>query len=189
MSMGFSLGDEDKRLLLKVARDAIESRLSRKTMRLPQRIPPVLNEPCGAFVTLHKGGKLRGCIGHVAARKPLVETVREVAVAAALDDPRFAPLEQSELETMDLEISVLSPLRKTSDLSEIRVGVHGILIRRGYSSGLLLPQVATEHNWDRNTFLTNTCHKAGLSGDCWKSPDCEVEIFSAIVFSEKKLNR
>ncbi len=143
-----------------------------------------LATPCGAFVTLRQGGELRGCIGFIAASRPLLDTVREVAVASAFEDPRFSPLRCEELERTSIEISVLSPLRQISDVSEIRTGVHGILIRRGFRSGLLLPQVATEQGWDRDTFLTHTCYKAGLPPDAWKSPETTIEIFSALVFHE-----
>jgi AmmeMemoRadiSam system protein A len=110
--------------------------------------------------------------------------VKEVAVSSAFEDPRFPPVQRSELAQLTIEISVLSPLRRITDPREVVVGVHGILIRRGFRSGLLLPQVATEQGWDRETFLAHTCRKAGLPMDAWKSPDVVLEVFSATVFSE-----
>jgi AmmeMemoRadiSam system protein A len=181
----FTLSDEEKRILLRTAREAIASRLQRRQPSYPEPTE-TLNRKCGAFVTLHRGGKLRGCIGFVVARTPLIETVREAAVSAAFQDPRFAPLGRHELEEVVLEISALSPLEPVPGPESIQVGVHGIMIRKGLHSGLLLPQVATEYSWDRETFLTHTCYKAGLPGDCWRSPDARIEAFTAIVFSEEQ---
>jgi AmmeMemoRadiSam system protein A len=181
--MSFNLSGEEKRLLIQTAREAIQSRLEKRPPRYP--LPTEnLKTVCGAFVTLHHRGKLRGCIGFVVARAPLIETVKEAAQSAAFQDPRFAPLTRNELEDVSLEISVLSPLEPISSLEAIEVGVHGIMIHKGFHSGLLLPQVATEYGWDRETFLTHTCYKAGLPGDCWRSPDTRIEVFSAIVFGE-----
>ena len=141
--------------------------------------------PCGAFVSLHKQGGLRGCIGTFIGLRPLVNTVQEMAISASLNDPRFPPVSEDELKEIDIEISVLSPLREIKDLSEIEVGRHGIYITRGYLSGVLLPQVATEYAWDRDTFLQHTCQKAGLPPDAWKQEGTKIEIFSAQVFGEK----
>jgi AmmeMemoRadiSam system protein A len=112
--------------------------------------------------------------------------VKEVAAASAFEDPRFPPVRGDELDALSIEISVLSPLERISDVEKIRVGVHGLIMRRGARSGLLLPQVAVEQGWDRDTFLTHTCYKAGLPGDAWKSPDTIIEIFSALVFHEEE---
>jgi len=167
--MELSLTEQDKRILIETARAAIGARLAFQVPRYP--------EPTDA---------LRGCIGHIAASRPLFETVREVAVSSAFEDPRFPPLEKQEWSGIRIEISVLSPFEKITDMGLIRVGTHGIMIRRGYRSGLLLPQVATEQGWDRDTFLTHACFKAGLPADAWKSPDANIEIFSAIVFGEEQ---
>jgi AmmeMemoRadiSam system protein A len=183
--MELSLTEQDKRILIETARAAIGARLAFQVPRYPEPTE-ALRAPCGAFVTLKKGGALRGCIGHIAASRPLVETVREVAVSSAFEDPRFPPLEKQEWSGVRIEISVLSPFEKITDTGIIRVGTHGIMIRRGYRSGLLLPQVATEQGWDRDTFLTHACFKAGLPADAWKSPDATLEIFSAIVFGEEQ---
>jgi AmmeMemoRadiSam system protein A len=181
--MEFQLTEEEKRALLHTAREAINARLSKTQGKYPPATG-TLSAPCGAFVTLRKRGSLRGCIGFVTAARPLAETIREVAVSSAFEDPRFPPLRREELEDISIEISVLSPLERITDPDRIRVGTHGIMIKRGFHSGLLLPQVATEQGWDRDTFLTHTCYKAGLPADAWKDPDSRIEIFSALVFHE-----
>ena len=182
--MEFQLTPKEKKILLVTARRAITARLTKRKPDYPEPTE-LLKKKCGAFVTLHKRGKLRGCIGFVVAGKPLIHTVAEAAQSSAFGDPRFPALEQQELQEIDIEISVLSPMRRIESVDEIQVGVHGIMLRNGFRSGLLLPQVATEYNWDRDTFLTHTCHKAGLPGDCWRSPETEIEIFSAVVFGEE----
>jgi AmmeMemoRadiSam system protein A len=181
----FGLDDEEKKILIATAREAIAAHLLARKPKFPAPTS-ALEVPCGVFVTLHKKGSLRGCIGNVIGTRPLIETVEDVAVSSAFRDPRFPPLERREYSEVDLEISVLSPLHRIENIDEIQVGVNGIMMRRGYSSGLLLPQVATEYGWNRETFLTHTCYKAGLSGDAWKKKDTEIEIFSAIVFGEKE---
>ncbi len=168
--MTFTLTDLDKRTLLQTAREAIGSRLSCRQPCYPAA-SPALQVPCGAFVTLKERDELRGCIGHITAAEPLVETVKEVARSSAFDDPRFPPL---------------SPFVTVKDPSCIQTGVHGIMIHRGMRSGLLLPQVATEQGWDREAFLAHTCLKAGLPRDAWKSDDARIEIFTAIVFGEQR---
>jgi AmmeMemoRadiSam system protein A len=183
--MTLQLTAEEKRVLLETAREAIASRFTGKPGRA-LKATGTLAEPCGAFVTLHIHGNLRGCIGLISASKPLLETVREMAVAAAFDDPRFPTLRSEELPKVSLEISALSPFTRIKNPSEIRVGEHGIMIRLGGRSGLLLPQVATEQGWDRDTFLTHTCYKAGLPGDAWKSGSAVIEAFSAVVFHESE---
>lgn len=184
--MEFSLTPSERHTLLVVARNAIRERLGLPPLsEAPGPTTPALQRPCGAFVTLHKQGMLRGCIGHITASLPLIETVREMAVSSALHDPRFPPVVRSEVDELHLEISVLSPFRRITDPREIEVGVHGILLRAGHHSGLLLPQVATEQGWDRDTFLDHTCMKAGLPPGTWREAGTEIEVFSAIVFSEE----
>jgi AmmeMemoRadiSam system protein A len=180
------LTKDERGSLLKLVRDTIQAKLHGK--RLPVFVPEseTLKEPRGAFVTLHRHGCLRGCIGYVEAVKPLHKTIQEMAVAAAFEDPRFPSVSPGEYDEIDVEISVLSPLERITDVGKIEVGIHGILIKRGFNSGLLLPQVAGEQNWDRDTFLEHTCYKAGLQGDCWKQPGTQILIFSAEVFSEKE---
>ena len=187
--VGVDLGltSEEKVQLLKIARDVVETYCRGVKPPKPEVDSPTLNEPRGAFVTLHKDGKLRGCIGHIRARKPLIETIVEMAEAAAFQDPRFPPVTSEELGQLEYEISVLTPLRRIKDVEEIQVGIHGIYMKRGVSSGLLLPQVAAEWGWDRTTFLKHTCTKAGLPEDAWKDKKTEIYIFSADVFSPDDL--
>jgi len=135
---------------------------------------------CGAFVTLSIRGSLRGCIGVTGSEDPLWKTVGEMAVAAALRDPRFPEVTPRELDDLDLEISVLGPLRPITSVEEIRLGIDGVLLRKGRASGLFLPQVASERGWDRVRFLENLAAKAGLATDEWKGAD--LLVFEAEVF-------
>jgi AmmeMemoRadiSam system protein A len=173
--------DEERRLLKQLAKGSIESVLFRQEQEHLD-IPATLKEKMGAFVCLKTQGELKGCIGYVRGQLPLDQTIRQMAVEAAFHDPRFMPLNESEWENTEIEISVLTPMKKITDVDEIEVGIHGIYIERGFSSGLLLPQVATENGWDRKTFLEYTCMKAGLPKDAWKSKDTDIYIFSADVF-------
>ena len=176
--------DEERKELLEIARKSMEDYVKhgKKTSFSPQNEKYL--EKRGGFVTLNKDGQLRGCIGYIVAVKPLYETVAEMAINAAARDTRFSPVTADELDDIDIEISVLSPLKTVEDINEIEVGKHGIIIRKGFNSGLLLPQVATEYGWDRDTFLQHTCLKAGLPPDSWKK-GAELQIFSAEVFREK----
>jgi AmmeMemoRadiSam system protein A len=183
--MEFQLTPEEQKILLQTARQAITARLEDRKPKYPEPTE-LLKKKCGAFVTLHKRGRLRGCIGFVTAGKPLIDTVAEAAQSSAFGDPRFPALTAKEVDQIDIEISVLTPLRRIESVEEIRVGEHGIMLRSGFRSGLLLPQVATEYGWDRDTFLAHTCQKAGLPGECWRSADTEIEIFSAVVFGEQR---
>jgi len=148
---------------------------------------PVFQNRCGAFVTLHSRGNLRGCIGYIKGVKPIPDTIIDMAKASAFQDPRFRPLRAEELDAVDIEISVLTPIEPLADVSDIVIGRDGLIISSGARSGLLLPQVASEHNWDVPTFLENTCYKAGLPGDAWKKAGTKIERFSALVFGEKEL--
>ena len=179
------LTDSDMRFLLSYARHIIESSFNKEKAGLDIPASGILREKRGGFVTLHKNGGLRGCIGYIEAIKPLVDTIAEMAEAAAFHDHRFPPLQKEELLDITIEISVLSPVRKIEDVSNIVVGKHGIIISAGGHRGLLLPQVATEWKWDRETFLSQTCMKAGLDPDAWKNKGTIIEIFSAKIFSEK----
>jgi AmmeMemoRadiSam system protein B/AmmeMemoRadiSam system protein A len=179
----FGLSQKDKTLLLEIAKETIKCKV--KGVKCPEYeiTSDVLKENRGAFVTIKKHGKLRGCIGYIQAIKPLYQTVQEMAEAAALHDNRFPPVTEEELDGLEIEISVLTPLKKITDVNQIQVGKHGILIRKRYYSGLLLPQVATENNWDRSKFLEQTCFKAGIyDKNCWKDKDTEIYIFSAEIF-------
>jgi len=178
------LSAEEKAALMKIARSSVEAAV--RGMPLKIEAPPYerLREKRGAFVTLKKHGQLRGCIGYVLPIKPLYEAVSDVAVSAALRDPRFPPVTVDELDDLEYEISVLSVPRKIENIDEIIPGHHGLIVKRGYFEGLLLPQVATEYGWDRETFLKHTCLKAGLEPDCYLHPDTEIYIFEAEVFDE-----
>lgn len=178
------LTEAEKKTLINIVKKTIECKLAGKKVPEFNIDSEVLKEKKGAFVTLKKNENLRGCIGYIEAIKPLYKTVAEMAIAAAFNDPRFPPLKSNELKDVNLEISVLSPLKKIDDINEIEVGVHGLYITKGFHSGLLLPQVATEYKWDRLTFLEETCYKAGLHPNAWKDKDTKIYIFSADVFKE-----
>jgi AmmeMemoRadiSam system protein A len=174
----------DQEVLFRVARESLEAHLKGEKAALPQATSQTLSQPSGVFVTLHRGGRLRGCIGYLEAMKPLLAAVQEMAVAAAFQDPRFPPLRQDELADLDVEISVLSPMCQIKHIEEIQVGRDGIYLERDPCRGLLLPQVATEYGWDRTTFLKQTCVKAGLPPDAWEDPATRIFIFSAKILHE-----
>lgn len=180
------MDQSDKSLLLTLARERIEAALEDRQPVPPAPTPAVMIES-GAFVTLHKQDgavrSLRGCIGQIEATGTLYDTVKSVAHSAAFSDYRFPPLSINELPAIELEISVLSPLHRITEATEVQHG-DGLFMRRGSRSGLLLPQVATERNWDRETFLTQTCMKAGLPGDSWQDSETEIYTFTAQVFDE-----
>lgn len=180
-----ALNESQKRLLLKIARESIEETVNGKPIDAPTD-PTDLPSGSGAFVSLHKDGRLRGCIGVFASRDPLDVTVSNMAKAAATQDPRFSPVGPDELPLLAIEISVLSPLRRITDVNEIEVGRHGIYIMQGKKRGVLLPQVATEHGFDRETFLDETCMKAGLEPQAWRN-GAEIHIFEAEIFREDGL--
>jgi hypothetical protein len=182
VGVDLGLSPEEKKTLVEIAHAAILSRCLGKPMPELPIESPKLKEKRGAFVCLHKGGDLRGCIGMIEAREPLHDTIRTMAVQAAFADPRFCALQPAELDEIHIEISVLTPLERIHDPAQIEVGKHGIYVRKSYHSGLLLPQVATENGWDRGQFLEWTCRKAGLSTSAWKDPSTEIFIFSADVF-------
>ncbi len=183
------LSAEEKKLLLRIARAAIESRLKDQPLPKFDELSERLRRKQGAFVTLHKHGTLRGCIGYIDPVSPLFMAVAEMAQAAAFEDPRFPPLSEEELSEVDIEISVLSPTRPIRSLDEIKVGEHGLIVQRGMRKGLLLPQVATEYGWDRTTFLRHTCLKAGLPPDAYQDEGTTIKVFSAEVFGEKELGQ
>ncbi|HTP58894.1 MAG TPA: AmmeMemoRadiSam system protein A [Spirochaetia bacterium] len=182
--MSLALTEEDGQVLIETARQAITSRLSQKAGCYPAPVTPALMIPCGAFVTLKSNGSLRGCIGRISSNRSLLQTVKEVAVSSAFEDPRFPPLTKSEWPSVRIEVSVLTPFKRVRDPQSVCVGTHGVMIRRGYSSGLLLPQVATEQGWNREELLTHACRKAGLPPEAWKDPATQIEVFSAMVFEQ-----
>lgn len=180
MDFQFALTQSEKDYLRELVRLSIRSRFD-QGVRLPAPVSKTLEEHLGAFVTLKRHGRLRGCIGHIVGDKPLRETIAEMAQAAAFNDPRFEPLTQEELAQLDVEISILSPLRPCTP-DDVVPGRHGLLVRRGGHSGLLLPQVAGEYGWDRNTFLAQTCRKAGLPQTAWQEKGTDIFCFEAEVF-------
>lgn len=182
----FSLTAEEKAELLAVAHKSVETAVGQRTRYEPAvpRSEP-LNQERGAFVTLTENGDLRGCIGYTSPREPLYLTVRDTAAFAALRDPRFHPVSVFELPRLQYEISVLSPLRRVLDMNEVQVGRDGLLMKNGDHEGLLLPQVPVEQHWNRERFLEETCEKAGMARDCWKSEDTDIFRFSAVVFGEQ----
>jgi AmmeMemoRadiSam system protein A len=176
---------EEQRWLLAWARRAIAAAVAGSAGALREEgaeLSERLRQPGAAFVSLHKQGQLRGCVGLPQAREPLYLTVAEAAISAALHDPRFPPVEAEELPALEIEISVLSPLFPLQP-EQVVPGEHGLLVTEGFYRGLLLPQVAREHGWDRERFLEETCLKAGLERTAWKR-GVKLEAFTAFVFSD-----
>ncbi len=171
------LNAHERNELLSLARSAIATYVQDGRVIEPEINNPKLRSDGAVFVTIKEKGALRGCIGHVQAVMPLYQSVIKNAIAAAISDPRFPPLRQSELKDIEVEISILSPLQKLKKVEDIEIGKHGLVIRKGFRSGLLLPQVPVEQRWDRKTFLAQICTKAGLPEDAWK--DSELYIFTA----------
>ncbi len=176
------LTENDQRNLVRLAREALVAYLNDGQIPRGEESGEALRQPCGAFVTLRKGKNLRGCIGVIEAVKPLYKVVRECAVLAAVQDPRFSPVTQDELPALTVEISALSPLFDISP-EKIEVGRHGLVISHGSQCGLLLPQVATEWKWDSRRFLQETCRKAGLPTGAWQH-GARIQAFTAQVFEE-----
>jgi uncharacterized protein len=183
-----SLLDREKLTLLGFARLALTAAVEHREFLETPPSNERLQHPAGAFVTLRRRGRLRGCVGQLAAADPLIQVVAHCARAAALEDPRFEPVRPHELPELDIELSVLSALFAiTSD--QIVIGRHGLLISRGWKRGVLLPQVAAEFRWSTDRFLEETCIKAGLERNDWKRPDTQVEAFTAEFFSEVDFRR
>ena len=179
------MNDTQKQILLKTARDTLNAVITSESPPEPKSDDAELNAHCGCFVTLKNNGRLRGCIGQFTSESALIELVVEMAKASATGDPRFlaSPITPGELEELDIEISVLSPLQRTDDPMSLRLGVDGIYIKRGCTSGCFLPQVAEETGWSKEEFLSYCCaHKAGLDAAAWKEPETEVYLFTAEVF-------
>lgn len=179
------LSDKDAESLLTIAREAIVNHVKHQNYHPAPREEKALVRRSGCFVTIKQDGELRGCIGSFQTERPLFQEVAAMAQASASKDPRFHPMEETELDKFSLEISVLSSLEKIEDIEQIEVGTHGIYIEKNFSRGVLLPQVATDHDWDRTTFLQQTCLKAGIPTDAWQAPDAEIYIFSAQIIKEK----
>jgi len=183
--MNFDISREARLFLLKTARASIRSKQNNEKFQI-EPTPDGLDFKSGCFVTLHLRGRLRGCIGNFNEDTDITENVSKMACQAAFSDPRFGPLSKDELGMVEIEISVLSPMESTK-AEEIEVGKHGIYIVNGFNRGVLLPQVAAEQDWDRETFLKQTCVKAGLPEGAWKDEGTKIYRFSAIVFSENHL--
>lgn len=182
------MNEAQKRTLLKIAKEMVEAAVRGKPIQKPQTDDAELLGEQGCFVTLKNGEQLRGCIGQFEADKPLIEMVSQMAVSSCLYDSRFSgnPITTGELGELDIEISVLSPMVKTDEPENLRLGVDGIYITDGRRSGCFLPQVATETGWTAEEFLSYCCgHKAGLAADAWSDPDVEVYLFTADVFGAK----
>jgi len=182
-----SLSAKEKQELLQVARKSAETTVRERKTYQPTTTSSALQQDRGAFVTIKINGELRGCIGYMAPVQPLIYTVRDVAALAATRDPRFPPVSSAELSSLEYEISVLSPLQRVQDVKDIRIGQHGLLMKNGDFEGVLLPQVPVEEHWDRKTFLEETARKAGMPAAAWRDPNTDIFEFTALVFSEKRL--
>jgi hypothetical protein len=180
------LSEEDRRLLLRVAREALAAHFAGRTYR-PGAAVGAVGEARGAFVSLHRrdDDDLRGCVGQIESAEPLVETVARMAVAAATHDGRFQAVTREELPELVVEISALGPMRAVRP-EEVEVGRDGLIVSCAGGRGVLLPQVPVEHGWDRETFLGKTCGKAGLAVDAWRRPDVKLLAFTAEVFGEEE---
>ena len=182
VGVDLGLNEEEKKTLHHIAKTVIENKAKGKAVPEFKIESPILKENRGAFVTIHRRGQLRGCIGYIEGQGPLHKTIEKMAEAAAFKDPRFTPVKEKELSELDIEISVLTPLKRITDINEIQVGKHGIYMVKGMWADLLVPQVATEYGWDRLAFLEHTCQKAGLPSNAWKDKETEIYIFSADIF-------
>jgi AmmeMemoRadiSam system protein A len=178
------LSKKEQGILLKIARKTLVEYVKNGNIPKVDVKESMLLEKRGAFVTLTKKSALRGCIGYIQPLAPLYKAVSDMAIAASTRDPRFPPVSQEELKDIHIEISVLSPLKLITDTNEIEVGKHGLYMTRGNNTGLLLPQVATDHGWNREEFLKQTCVKAGLPDQAWKDTGTQIYTFSAQIFSE-----
>jgi AmmeMemoRadiSam system protein A len=193
VSAVFVKGDEEmfskaqKKRLLEIARQSISDYVSSGKRTDFKESDPALNAKNGVFVTLHKDGDLRGCIGSFTASEPLYQLVAKMAIESATGDPRFMPVTKEELPDIKIEISVLTEPKLIDDWKKIRLGIDGVIVRRGFASGVFLPQVATETGWDLETFLKQLCwQKAGLPEDSYKDPKTQLYTYQAYVFSEEE---
>jgi len=180
--------EEGRKKLLEIARRSVEAAVRGAALPDVSSDDPELAAQCGAFVTIKNHGRLRGCLGQFTSERPIYELVNELARSSATRDSRFESdrVSPEELPEVDIEISVLSPLERMENPLDIEIGVHGIYIRSGGAGGCFLPQVATEHGWSKEKFLSCCCsHKAGLPADAWRDKDTEVLVFTADVFGER----
>ena len=185
MPYDFVLSDDEKRELLRIARASLREflRSGRTPPGKPHRASLTAN--AGVFVSLHQGSELRGCVGNVEEDEPLYKAIQNMAVAAASRDPRFDPLTRDMLDEITIEVSVLGHRQPVENPGAIELGVHGVAVTSGPRRGLLLPQVATENNWDASTLVAHTCAKAGLDGEAWQNDGVRLEVFTAQVFDDK----
>lgn len=183
------LNNKQKIKLLEIARRAICTYISENRELSFEVDDEMLKKEYGVFVTIHKKGELKGCIGNILPQNKLYASVGELAIASAAKDSRFNPVTCDELDDIDIEISVLTPLKKVKSPDEIVIGRDGVIVKKGVHQGVYLPQVAKETGWSREEFLSNLCYsKAGLPPDAWKDEDVEIFIFQSEVFSEKEMN-
>jgi len=180
------LSDEHKKQLIKLARETIEGYVLKGMIGRFDTKDEELQQQSGAFVTIHNNGRLRGCIGMIESKQKLYETIIEMAIQAARNDPRFEPVDEKELREIDIELSVLSQPRRINSLDEFDIENHGIILKKGFASGVFLPQVAAETGWSKEELLENLCtQKAGLPKDAYKDPNTELYVFEADVFGER----
>ncbi len=187
--MNFEINQKERKILLDNAREAILARLEKRPAEYTEISPgekSVLEKPCGAFVTIHKGKSLRGCIGRMASDEPLLKTIRTMAGEAAFGDPRFPPVGEEEFRQCSLEISVLSPMELCPDPGSVQVGVHGLYLVNHGRAGVLLPQVPVEQGWDLDEYLDYICYKAGLPPKSYNESGARLYTFTAIVFGEEQ---
>lgn len=177
---------DEKKMLLQLARETISNYLEKGSKKYPETDSKALKEKRGVFVTLHKRGDLRGCIGYPLPIKPLIEAVVDNAISSSTEDPRFPSVTLKELKDIDIEISILTVPQRVSDYNDVVVGRDGIIIGKGGRRGLLLPQVPVEQEWDLEEYISHGCLKAGLRMDEWRR-GVEIETFQGIVFGEKEL--
>lgn len=186
--MEFSL--EEMKLLFKLSRESIESKLFDKPeIEFDIEKYPNLKSKCGAFVTLTIAGQLRGCIGYITSKDPLYITIKDAALSAAFNDPRFYALTETEYEQIDIEISVLSEPFPMKSYDEIELGKHGLILEEAGRRGLLLPQVPIEHEMTKEQYLNAICRKAGVPQDLWQQRVLNISLFTATVFSEEDLEK
>ncbi len=181
------LDTAQRKRIVAIAREAVEAAIRGEPAPRVEAEDEALQRPCGAFVTLKSGGRLRGCIGQFTSDRPLRETIQQMARAAATEDPRFVAdrIRPEEVPHLEIEVSVLSPLERTDDPLSLEPGKHGVYIKKGFRSGCFLPQVATETGWSKEEFLRQCCAgKAGLPPDAWRDPSTEVYLFTAEVIHE-----
>lgn len=189
MEVDFEFTPAEKAELLRIARESVTAVVKGEQYTPDEPGEERLRQKAGAFVTLRLQGELKGCIGFIEAHLPLYETVAEMAAKSAVADPRFDSVKNSELDGIEIEISVLSPLSRINKPEDVVVGKHGVMIEKGYFRGLLLPQVATENGWNREQFLKYVCLKAGLGKDAYLDPESKISVFSAEVFGEKSTHK